>query len=212
MQLKKEEINNLDRKFRLNLINSITGIKPANLIGTRSKIGEDNVAIFSSVVHLGSYPAQIGMVMRPQNDGLKDTYANILETEFYTINHITESFIEKAHYTSAKLPKAQSEFDRMNLKRSFIDGFFAPFVGESKVKIGMKFLESINLPNGCIFVVGEVVLVDLPDDLLNEKGQLNLTAYEAVGIGGLNNYYALTPVANYPYVRINEIPHFNVKN
>ena len=54
----------LDRKYRLNLINSITGIKPANLVGSRSADGFDNVAIFSSLVHLGSNPAQLGLVMR----------------------------------------------------------------------------------------------------------------------------------------------------
>ena len=42
----KDDLHTLDRKFRLNLINSITGIKPANLVGTRSKHNKDNIAIF----------------------------------------------------------------------------------------------------------------------------------------------------------------------
>ena len=142
MQLKKQDIHNLDRKYRLNLINSITGIKPANLIGTRSMAKQDNVAIFSSVVHLGSNPAHIGMVMRPQTNGLKDTYSNINETGFYTINHISNTFIKKAHYTSAKLAKEDSEFDVMKLTREFKDDFFAPFVKQSAVKIGMKQLKT----------------------------------------------------------------------
>ena len=57
MKFTSNDIKNLDKVYRLNLINSITGIKPANLIATRSKNGVDNVAIFSSVVHLGSNPA-----------------------------------------------------------------------------------------------------------------------------------------------------------
>ena len=88
MNLNKSEIENLDRKFRLNLINSITGIKPGNLIGTKSKNGQENVAIFSSVVHLGSNPAQLGFILRPQKSRETDTFKNIKETEFYTINHI----------------------------------------------------------------------------------------------------------------------------
>ena len=66
MLLEENDVKQLEKKYRLNLINSITGIKPANLIGTRSQDGIDNVAIFSSVVHLGSNPAQLGFVMRPQ--------------------------------------------------------------------------------------------------------------------------------------------------
>ena len=54
MKLVKTEIDNLELKRKLNLINSISGIKPANLIATRSEAGEDNVAIFSSVIHLAA--------------------------------------------------------------------------------------------------------------------------------------------------------------
>ena len=79
------DIKKLDKVYRLNLINSITGIKPANLIATRSKDGVDNVAIFSSVVHLGSNPAMIGFVMRPQSDKKSDTYQNIIDTNVYCI-------------------------------------------------------------------------------------------------------------------------------
>ena len=46
MLLDKNDIYELDRIKRLNIINSITGIKPANLIGTKSKEGVNNVAIF----------------------------------------------------------------------------------------------------------------------------------------------------------------------
>jgi len=209
MQLKKEDINNLDRKYRLNLINSITGIKPANLIGTRSIAKQDNVAIFSSVVHLGSNPAHLGMVMRPQTNGLKDTYSNINETGFYTINHISNTFIKKAHYTSAKLKKEDSEFDVMKLNREFLDDFFAPFVKQSAVKIGMKHIENIELPNQCILIIGEVELISLPEEILNKEGQLNLEKYNAVGISGLNNYYDINHIESHPYVRINEMPDFN---
>lgn len=209
MLLKEKDIKHLERKYRLNLMNSITGIKPANLIGTRSGDHQDNLAIFSSVVHLGSDPAQIGMVSRPQTNGIKDTYSNIMETGFYTINHISGSFIKKAHYTSAKLEKKDSEFDIMNLKREFLEDFFAPFVAESHVKIGMKHLESLELPNGCIFIIGEVVLLQLPEASINEKGQLDPEQYNAVGISGLNSYYALEKITTFPYVRVNEIPDFS---
>lgn len=208
MLLNKDDIQNLGRKYRLNLINSISGVKPASLIGTRSKAKEDNLAIFSSVVHLGSNPPQLGMVMRPQTPDLKDTYSNIMETGVFTINHISQSFIKKAHYTSAKLKKEDSEFDRMNLTREFTDGFFAPFVAESSVKMGMKHLENFNLPNGCIFMIGEVEFIHVPENTLNEKGQLDLEKYAAVGISGLNTYYALEYIANFPYVKEDEIPDF----
>ena len=208
MLFKENDIQNLDKVYRLNLINSITGVKPVNLIGTKSMDEKDNLAIFSSVVHLGSNPAQIGLVMRPQHNGMRDTFANIKETDYYTINQVSKSFIKKAHYTSAKLEKDESEFDVMNIEREFINDFHAPFVAESPVKIGMKHLESIDLSNGCIFIVGEVNLVQVPDESINNEGRINLEQYNGVGLSGLNSYYSLEHISTFPYVRVEEIPDF----
>jgi flavin reductase (DIM6/NTAB) family NADH-FMN oxidoreductase RutF len=208
MKLGKEEIGRLDRIYRLNLINSISGVKPANLIATRSTEGKDNVGIFSSVVHLGSNPALLGFVIRPQSDPKTDTYANIHNTKYYTINHVSESFIKKAHYTSAKLEVGMSEFDRMSLNTEFNDDFYAPFVKESLVKLGMKHSESIPLPNGCTFIIGTVELIIVPDDAMNIEGQLDLSSYYCTGISGLNTYYGLRRLDSFPYVRVNEIPDF----
>ncbi|GAB5556463.1 MAG: flavin reductase [Schleiferiaceae bacterium] len=208
MNAGKEEIRELDRIYRLNLINSISGIKPANLIGTVSPEGINNVAIFSSVVHLGSNPPQLGMIMRPQTPDIKDTYRNIKESGFYTINHVTADFHKKAHYTSAKLSREESEFDRMKLTPEIIKDFAAPFVGESPVKMGMKLLEFIDLPNGCILTIGEVERLIVKDTALLKNGQLDLSEYGNVGISGLNSYYKLTALDTLPYVREDEIPEF----
>lgn len=206
MEYTSEDIKTMERKYRLNLINSISGIKAANLIGTKSESGEENLAIFSSVVHLGSNPAQLGFVLRPQGEQPRDTYANILETGFYSINHIPEKLHKQAHYTSAKLKKGFSEFERMNIEPIYIKSFQAPFVKESPVKIGMKHLHSIPLPNGCSFIIGEIVLINLPESSVNDLGQIDLAFNDTVGIGGLNTYYALEKIESYPYVRANEIP------
>ena len=208
MRVDDNDINNLERKYRLNLINSITGIKPANLIGTRSLDGKDNVAIFSSVVHLGSHPAQLGFVLRPQSLNPRDTYANILDTNHYTINSITDNFTKNAHYTSAKLDKNDSEFDKMNIDKTFIDDFHAPFVSLSPIKIGMKYFQSVPLPNGCVLIIGSVILLDIPDDSINPLGQIDLVSLQSTGVSGLNSYHSLIKLATYPYVRINKLPDF----
>ena len=62
MHLTLEDIRQLEKRHRANLINSITGVKSANLIGTRNKEGNTNLSIVSSVVHLGSNPALIGYI------------------------------------------------------------------------------------------------------------------------------------------------------
>ena len=82
MFFNEEKINELPKDYRIHLINGITGTKAANLIATKSKSGLENVAVFSSVLHLGSEPALIGFVLR-QGKVERHTYENILETKFY---------------------------------------------------------------------------------------------------------------------------------
>ncbi|MFT5678880.1 MAG: flavin reductase (DIM6/NTAB) family NADH-FMN oxidoreductase RutF, partial [Patiriisocius sp.] len=119
MKLTRKDIDALDSVSRLKIINAVTGIKPANLIGTMSEDGLTNVAIFSSVVHLGSNPPLLGFVMRPQGEVPRNTYQNIIKTGVYTINHIHPEFVERAHYTSAKFDANLSEFNRCKLTKEF---------------------------------------------------------------------------------------------
>lgn len=207
MHYNKQDIADWDRIFRLKIINSITGIKPANLIGSASKDGTTNLAIFSSLVHLGSRPALLGFITRPQTDEVGHTLQNIMETGSYTINHIHPEFTEQAHYTSAKFEKSVSEFEVCGFEEEYIDGFKAPFVQQSQFKIGMSFSQAIDLPNGTKLVIGEVEHLILPDIGLNE-GDVNLETCRSVGISGLNSYYDLIKIAQHPFARVDEVPDF----
>lgn len=208
MRLSKQDIENKGKVERLNLVNSITGIKPANLIGTVDNDGKTNLGIFSSVIHLGSFPALIGFIMRPKGDVPRHTYENIMDNGFYTINHVHPSFVKQAHYTSAKFEKEESEFDEVNLQEEYLDGFKAPFVEESLVKMGLKFVEEIPIKqNGTILIIGEIQLIDIPDHIVDEIGQIDLSG-TSTGISGLNRYYDLNLSDEFPYVRRTEVPHF----
>ena len=213
MHYTESEIRDLNRVKRLRLMNSITGIKSANLIGTISESGNTNVAIFSSVVHLGSDPALIGFVMRPDNNVKRDTLNNILENKYFTINHVNSNFVEKAHYTSLNFNQDQSEFDYCNLESFYIDNYLPPFVKESKVKIGLKLNEIIPIKsNGCKFIIGEVehLLIDDSIDLLSE-GSINLEDSNSVGVGGLNSYYSMSKIAELPFPRLSTTPASDMK-
>jgi hypothetical protein len=51
--ISQDDLSKLEKVERLNLINSCTGYKSANLIATKSLDGAVNVAIFSSSTHFG---------------------------------------------------------------------------------------------------------------------------------------------------------------
>jgi len=178
-----EELLNLEKFYRINLINSISGYKSANLIGTKSVDGISNVAIFSSVTHLGSNPPLLGFVCRPIPN-TRQTYPNLKATGFYTINHVTEAIHGRAHQTSARYPAEVSEFDTCNLTEEYIDNFPAPFVKESTIKIGMSFLEELHIKaNDTSLVIGKVEKLIIPETLIESTGHLDLDAAKTVKKG-----------------------------
>jgi flavin reductase (DIM6/NTAB) family NADH-FMN oxidoreductase RutF len=209
MYLKKDDLANLDRKYRLNLINSVTGIKPANLIGTQSESASENLAIFSSVIHLGSNPPLLGFVLRPVGEVPRNTYENLKESGVYTINSVPLSLIKNAHYTSAKFDSEVNEFDRCNIQSEYINGFKAPYVSDSPIKIGLEFREEIPIRlNGTTLIIGEIVELTIKDSIIAENGYLDLDSGEIAGISGLNSYYELKKKEQFPYVRLQEVPEF----
>lgn len=209
MRITNDEILSMPRLRRLNIINSVSGIKPANLIGTISDEGVTNLAVFSSIVHIGSNPPLLAFIMRPSKEVRRHTYENILANGYYTINHIHESFIQKAHYTAAKFPPEVSEFEKCELQEEYLHDFKAPFVAESQLKMGMKHVESIPIPiNGTVMVIGEIQELILPKESMNEEGHINLSSINDVGISGLNTYYSLTKMEEFPFARPTELPNF----
>ena len=203
MYITNRDIQKLDKIKRLNLINSITGIKPANLIGTVDETKNSNLAIFSSIVHLGSNPPLIGMVIRPIDKVIRHTYANILSNGYYTINHVPNHMTEQAHQTSAKYDKNVSEFEACGFTEEFTDGFPAPYVQESNIKIGMKHIESISIElNGTILCIGEIQHIILPENCFSDEGYIDLEKRLSTGISGLNFYYKLSFTHRYDYARV----------
>ena len=202
MHITQKGLVEMNRIERLNLINSLSGIKPANLIGTINEDGTENLAIFSSVVHFGSNPALFGFVLRPRGEVRRHTHENILSTDVYTINFVHTSFIKQAHFTSIKAKSNESEFVLSELTPEYIEHFQAPFVQESTVKLGMRFVEEIPIKtNGTSLIIGQVEHILIPDHIILDGGHIDLEALEIAGISGLNTYYSLNKIAHLPYVR-----------
>ena len=154
--LSKENIVQMDKISKLNLINSCTGYKSANLIATKSIDGDTNVAVFSSITHLGSSPALIGFIMRPTTVP-RDTYKNIMETGYFTVNHITVDMIADAHHTSANYDTGVSELDKTNLVEEYKENFPIPFVKGSPVQLYCKFVNEYFIKeNDTIHVIASI--------------------------------------------------------
>lgn len=184
----REDINGLEKIFRINLINSCSGFKSANLLGSISNDGIPNVAVFSSVTHLGSNPPTLGFILRPTTVP-RNTHKNFKETGVFTINHIYEDIIEDAHHTSAKYPEEISEFDMTNLEAEYKGNCKAPFVKGAPVQMSMKFIEEIYVPsNNVMLIVSQIEELYVNDELLQDDGLINLSKGNVATINGLDTY------------------------
>lgn len=197
----KEKISNLDKIYRLNLINSCTGYKSANLLGSIDSTGNTNLAVFSSITHLGSNPAMIGFVLRPRTVP-RNTYNNMFKLKYFTVNHINVHDIKDAHHTSAKYPKEISEFDQTNLEAEYLDSFIAPFVKSSKIKLACKYLNEYDIKeNDTILVVASIEGIYIDDGILQDDGWLRLDLAKTVAINGLDGYAETKLIERFEYAR-----------
>jgi len=200
MYLDKSAINSLSRIHRINLINSLSGVKPALLVGTRNK-KNSNLAIFSSFVHISSNPSLFGCFVRSNKNIRRHTLENIIKSKHYTVNHIPSNKIPNAHFTSAKLEDNKSEFKVCGLNEEYLSNFSAPFVKESKIKFGLNLKEMIEIKStSSILIVGEVEHIFLNHEYLDNNFKLLVEKSGSISVCGLNDYYSNKKVFSLPYV------------
>ena len=160
------------------------------------------MAIFSSIVHIGSNPPLISFIMRPDSVE-RHTLSNILDTGSYTINHLNTSIYKQAHQTSARYPKEASEFDATGLSTEYKFNCKAPFVEESNIQLEMEFKQRIDLAiNNTIMIIGEIKNIYIPDNCMQEDGFLDIEKAGTVTCSGLDSYHLTNSLARLPYAKI----------
>lgn len=202
--LSKNDLQAMEQRERTRLVNSLSGFKSANLIGSCDSQGAANLAVISSVVHLGSHPPLFGFIVRPCKRR-RHTLDNILQTKHFTINSIGADFFKKAHQTSARYPKEVSEFESVGLTPYYDDDISAPFVLESALKIGLELKEHIQIEsNHTQMLIGEVVTLHAPKNAFMPDGYLDLEALDTVTISGLDSYHVTQRLHRLSYAKPDE--------
>lgn len=202
IELDRASIDALDKRYRTSLVNSLSGFKSANLVGTADSEGHTNLALVSSVFHVGAAPPLIGHLMRPHTVP-RHTLENVLASATYTLNAVSRPLVTQAHATTARYPREVSEFDATGLTAVFSQRMSAPYVAESPLQIGLKLMEHHTLAsNGCVLIVGEIVEVRLSKDVRAEDGHLDLASLDLVTISGLDEYLSPQSLERLPYAKV----------
>ena len=196
-------IDEMPQRYRANLINCIPGFKPALLVATANAQGQTNLAIFSSIFHVGANPPLIGMIVRPAPEGTeRHSLDNILASECFTLNHVTAAMTAQAHQTSARYPRPVSEFDATGLTADFLDGFAAPYVVESPIQLGLSLAEHQPLAiNDTHLIIGRIEWLRCPDTLINADGTVRLAEADSHVVCGLDSYHSVNPGNRFTYAK-----------
>lgn len=202
--ISRSEIEKMDKVSRLKLINSLSGFKSANLMGTINAEGVENLAIFSSVVHLGSNPPLLGCILRPQTVP-RHTYENIKETGWYTVNHVNSAIYRQAHQTSGNYREELSEFEVSGLESWYSDTCHAPYVEAARIRIGLKPVEEhLVEANKTMMLVGAIQEIWIPENCREEDGFLDIEKAGTVTISGLDAYHTTNRLDKMEYVRVED--------
>lgn len=203
--LTHKDIEALPSRVRGNFVNSLSGFKGSQLLGTKSSKGIDNLAIISSTVHLGTDPALIGYIQRPVSVQ-RDSFENIMDTKFYTLSNIKESFYKEAHQTSARYDSDRSEFEACGLEVAYTQNG-APYVKDSSIVIEVEFLNKYPIEeNGTVLMVGKIINVIMSEDYLFEDGTIDLEKAGSITASGLNSYHKTQRLSRLSYAKPDKMP------
>lgn len=206
LEFSSKDIQGFEQRYRAQFINSLGGYKSLSLIGTRSRAGNSNLAVFNSFFHVGANPPLFGFIVRPDSVE-RHTLNNILETSIFTVNHVREEFYMAAHQTSARYAGDVSEFAAVGLTEENKPGYYAPFVAESEVKIGATFRQRIDIAqNGTVMILAEIKNVSIPHGSLKDDGYIDLEAAGTITCSGLDSYHRTTRIARLTYAKPETMP------
>ncbi|WP_116126326.1 flavin reductase family protein [Lewinella sp. IMCC34183] len=203
MHLTLEDIMARPAAYRRDLLNTLPGPRGVHLIGTKGYRGTENLAVFSSVVHVGASPPLLGFIMRPLTVP-RHTYHHILANEWFTLNTLHPDFLEAGHQTSANYAIGTSEFGATGLTPLYSEACTAPYVQESPVRIGLTLEEEHAIAaNGTIFLVGRVREIFVPDDCVADSGHVDHLRLDTLTCAGLDTYYPVGKPTQLGYARPN---------
>jgi len=202
MRFNQQKIQAMASRKRALFINSLSGFKSANLLGSCDREGKTNLALMSSTFHIGADPALAGLLFRPHTVA-RHSLENILDTGYYTLNHVAYDMVDQAHQTSARYAREDSEFDATGLDAIWLDNFPAPFVKQSRIKTGFSFVEKHELQlNGTIIVIGRIELIDIPSGILQDDGYLDIEKAGSAAISSLDAYHTTSLIKRLPYAKV----------
>jgi flavin reductase (DIM6/NTAB) family NADH-FMN oxidoreductase RutF len=160
---------------------------PTLVIGTYNADMKPNVMTASFGGIVSAVPPTLGVSIRKATL----TYENIVRSKVFTISIPSEKYVKEMDYFGLVNGKNNAKFLDTGLtamKGTFVD---APYVEEFPVNIECKLINTIELGSH-IQIIGEIVEVKLNEEIVDEKGNSDITKMKPISyVGNDRSYYGL---------------------
>ena len=179
-----------------NLMVGLITPRPIAWISTISPDGVANLAPFSFFNGVGANPPTIVFCPANGRNGQpKDTLANILQTEQFVVNVVTFSDAAAMNATAESVPPETDEFELASLKKTASSKVSPPRVTGAAAAMECRLHTHLPIgsgPGGANLVVGQVVMIHLSDQLMDESGNFDPARLDTIGRMGGGGYSRTT--------------------
>ena len=174
-----------------NPFNAIVTPRPIGWISTRDADGVRNLAPYSFFNAVAYVPPQVMFAStgtKPDQDGTKDSVANIRATGEFCVNIVSEALKDAMNASSATLPAESDEFEAAGLTAVPCETIGCDRVAESPANLECRLTQIVTLEGKSNFVVfGEVTGIHMRDDCLKD-GRFDITTYRPLSRLGYRDY------------------------
>ncbi len=161
--------------------------RPIAFVSSVAANGEYNLAPFSFFNAICSNPPSLmfAPVNSREDASHKDTLNNILETEEFVVNVVTEDIAEQMNICATDFPPGYDEFKESGLTPIESTIVKAPRVKESPINFECRLMQHVPVgnpkdPGSGNVVIGEVVNFHIADDLYYE-GKIDIRKLKPIG-------------------------------
>jgi flavin reductase (DIM6/NTAB) family NADH-FMN oxidoreductase RutF len=171
------------------MIRAITP-RPIAWVSTISPAGVANLAPFSYFNGVCSQPAALMFSAVNKPDGSKkDTVVNIESNGQFVVNVVSFSLAEKMSATATEFDYEISEFESVGVETEKSQRIAPPRVANSPVCFECDVMQIVPVGEGPLaanLVIGKILLMDIKDEVLDDRNKIDPDLIDTVGrLGGL---------------------------
>ena len=180
-----------------NPFNAIVAPRPIGWISSRSADGTDNLAPYSFFNAIAYVPPQVMFAStsaKPDQDGTKDSVANIRETGVFCVNIVAQSDRDVMNISSEGFTKDIDEFAKSGAAKTECSEIACARVANAPASLECQVRQIVPLEGAHnVMVIGEVVGVHMRDDCV-VNGRFDVTQFQPLTRMGYRDYAVIREV------------------